>query len=31
VLGRVANLKDYFLIEHDPNHSRKRSVPDVRL
>jgi hypothetical protein len=29
VLGRVANLKDYFLIEHDPNHSRKRSVPDV--
>lgn len=29
VLGRVANLKDYFLIEHDPNHSRKRSVPDI--
>ncbi|ELR11151.1 peptidase, S8/S53 subfamily protein [Acanthamoeba castellanii str. Neff] len=26
VLGRVANLKDYFLIEHDPNHSRKRSI-----
>jgi subtilisin family serine protease len=29
VLGRVANLKDYFLIEHDPNHSRKRSVADI--
>lgn len=30
VVGRVANLKDYYLLEHDPNHHRKRNIPEVR-
>lgn len=29
VIGQVGNLKDHFLIEHDPSHSCKRTFADV--
>lgn len=29
LIGRVGNLKNYFLIEHDPNHVNKRALTEV--
>ncbi|ELR17094.1 peptidase, S8/S53 subfamily protein [Acanthamoeba castellanii str. Neff] len=29
IIGPVGNLRDYFLLEHDPNHRARRSIAEV--